>query len=101
MLLTIFSKLGHIDFQGRSPLSPPLPGKVIKLVFSTSPKALSLRFDLSLVYREVEVSASVLAPTMGPTQGWTPEACPLACLDPLRTSPVQPLLREQRIGEFL
>ena len=29
---------GHIVFQGRSPLCPPLPGKAIKLSFSTSNK---------------------------------------------------------------
>lgn len=31
-------------FQGTGPLCPPLPGKAIKLLFSTSPKALSLKF---------------------------------------------------------
>ena len=35
---------GCIVFQGRSPLWPPLPDKAIKLLFSTSPKALSLKF---------------------------------------------------------
>ena len=35
---------GFIVFQGRSLLWLPLPGKAIKLLFSTSPKALSLRF---------------------------------------------------------
>ena len=34
----------HI-LEGISPLWPPLPGKTIKLFFSTSPQALSLRFD--------------------------------------------------------
>ena len=34
----------------------PLPGKVIKLSFSTSPKTLSPGFDLALVYREAVFS---------------------------------------------
>ena len=46
------------SFWGRSPLCPPLPGKVIKLSFSTSPKTLSPRFASPPVYREVEFSAS-------------------------------------------
>ena len=45
-------------FEGRSPLCPPLPGKAIKLFFSTLPETLSLRFYLALVYREAELSAS-------------------------------------------
>ena len=38
-LLKLHKKIlrGHIVFRGRSPLCPPLPGKVIKLSFSTSP----------------------------------------------------------------
>ena len=43
-----------------SPLCPPLPGKAIKLSFFISPKTLSPRFDLEPVYREVELSASLL-----------------------------------------
>ena len=39
-LLTTLSKLGHMGFEGISPLWPPLPGKAIKLFFSTSPKTL-------------------------------------------------------------
>ena len=35
--------LGHTVFEGTRPLCPPLPSKVIKLSFSTSPKILSLR----------------------------------------------------------
>ena len=46
------------DFEGISPLWPPLPGRVIRLSFSTSPKTLSLRFDSVQVYREAELSAS-------------------------------------------
>ena len=38
--------------------SPPLPGKAIKLSFSTSPKTLSPSFDLPPMYREAELSAS-------------------------------------------
>ena len=33
----------------------PLPGKKIKLSFSTSHKTLSLGFDLALVFREAEL----------------------------------------------
>lgn len=39
----------------------PFAGKAINLSFSTSPKALSLRFDSVLVYREAELSASALS----------------------------------------
>ena len=42
--------LGH-SFEGVSPLWPPLPGKAIKLLFSTSPKTLSLKFNSVLGYR--------------------------------------------------
>ena len=52
------SKVGTDGFEGISPLCPPLPGKAIKLSFSTSPRTLSLRFDLALLYREAEFSAS-------------------------------------------
>ena len=48
-------------FEGIRLLSPLLPGKAIKLLFSTSPQTLSLRFDLVLVYREAELSASILS----------------------------------------
>ena len=41
--------MGHTDFEGRSLLSPSLPGK--------APKTLSLRFSLALVHR-CQVSAS-------------------------------------------
>ena len=33
----------------------PLPGKAMKLSFSTSPKILSLGFDSAPVYREAEL----------------------------------------------
>ena len=46
------------SFWGRSPLCPPLPGKVIKLSFSTSPQTLSPRFTSAPVYREDELSVS-------------------------------------------
>ena len=60
-LLSILSKLGYIVFRGRSPrVSPPLPGKVIKLSFSTTPRTLSPRFDSAPVYRETELLASLL-----------------------------------------
>ena len=41
---------GHTIFEGRSPLCPPLPGKVIELSFSTSPKTLSpeIRFGTGI-----------------------------------------------------
>ena len=45
-------------FEGISLLWPPLPGKAMKLSFSTSPKSLSPRFSLALVYREAELSTS-------------------------------------------
>ena len=37
--------------KGMNLLCPPLPGKAIKLFLSTSPKTLSPRFNLALVYR--------------------------------------------------
>ena len=49
------SGLGHIVFESSSPQWPPLPGKAIKLLFPTSPKTLSLRFDLAPVHRETEL----------------------------------------------
>ena len=42
---------GVQSFEGISPLWPPLPGKAIKLLFSTSPKTLSLHFYLAPVNR--------------------------------------------------
>ena len=51
-------QVGTHEFEGISPLWPPVPGKVIRLSFPTSPKILSLRFDLVQVYREAELSAS-------------------------------------------
>lgn len=44
-LLTRSLQVGTHCFSGMSLLCPPLPGKVIKQLFSTSPKMLSLRFD--------------------------------------------------------
>lgn len=46
---------GHIVFQGGSPVCLPLPGQVIKLSFSTSPKTLSLRLDLGPECRQTEL----------------------------------------------
>ena len=43
--------LGPTVFEGTSLLCPHLPGKSIKLFFSTSLKTLSLRFKLAPVYR--------------------------------------------------
>ena len=43
--------MGHTVLRGMSPLCPPLPGKAIKLSFSTSPKTLSLRFNSAPVQR--------------------------------------------------
>ena len=42
----------HIGFVSTSPLCPPLPGKAIKLFFSTSSKTLSLQYDSALGYRD-------------------------------------------------
>ena len=42
---------GQDSFQGISPLWPPLPGKAIKLFFSTSPKLLSPRSNSLSGYR--------------------------------------------------
>ena len=53
-------QVGTHGFEGMSLLCPPLPGEAIQLFFSTSPKTLSLRFDLALVYRETELLVSVL-----------------------------------------
>ena len=51
-------QVGTLGLEGISLLCPPLPGKAVKLSFSTSPKTLSLRFDLASVHREVELSPS-------------------------------------------
>ena len=40
------------SFDGIIPLWPPLPGKAIKLFFSTSAKALSLRINSVSGYRD-------------------------------------------------
>ena len=44
-------QVGTCTFEGISLLWSPLPGKAIKLFFSTSPKTLSPRFNLVLGYR--------------------------------------------------
>ena len=49
--LTKSSWVGHTGFVGMSLLCPPLPDKAMKLFFSTSPKTLPLRFNLTLVHR--------------------------------------------------
>ena len=51
-------RVGTRGFDSISPLWPPLPGKVKKLAFSTSPKTLSPRFNSAPLYREGELSAS-------------------------------------------
>ena len=51
------SQVGTHSFEGTSWLWPPLPDKVIKLSFSTSPQTLCLRFDSAPVYREAELLA--------------------------------------------
>ena len=45
----------HSFCEARAHSAPPFPGKVIKLSFSMSPKILSLKFHLALVYREAEL----------------------------------------------
>ena len=52
------SQDGTLGFEGISLLCSPLPGKAIKLLFSSSPKTMSPRFDSALVYRKAELSAS-------------------------------------------
>ena len=42
---------GTYSLEGISLLWPPLPGRAVKLFLSTSPKTLSLRFNLAPVYR--------------------------------------------------
>ena len=54
----VLPQVGTLGLEGISLLCPPLPGKAVKLSFSTSPKTLSLRFDLASVHREVELSPS-------------------------------------------
>ena len=49
-LLTTLPRAGH-SFEGISPLGPPLPGRAIKLFFSTSPKTLPLKFNSVSGYR--------------------------------------------------
>ena len=46
---------GEHGFESISLLYPPLPGKAIKLSFSTSAPSLSLKFDPAPVSREVEL----------------------------------------------
>ena len=57
-------QLGTHGFEGISLLCPPLPGKTIQPLFSASPRTLSLRLDLALVYRAAELSASTLKPLL-------------------------------------
>ena len=54
------SQVGTYAFEDMSLLGSPLPGKAIKLSFSTSPpNTLSLRFYSAPVYREAELLASL------------------------------------------
>jgi len=55
-------KDGIDSFESISLLYPPLPGKVIKLSFSTSAKALSL--NLALVYTEAELLMTYIPPSI-------------------------------------
>ena len=44
----ILPSVGHTVLKGMSPLCPPLPGKAVKLFFSTSPKTVSeIQFGIS------------------------------------------------------
>ena len=52
--------MGTLDFEGMSLLCPSLPGKAIKLSFSTSPKTMCPKFNLAPMYREAELLASVI-----------------------------------------
>lgn len=52
------SQDGTLGFEGISLLCSPLRSKAIKLLFSSSPKTMSPRFDSALVYRVAELSAS-------------------------------------------
>ena len=49
--LTKSPQVGTHSFEDMSLLCPPLPGKAIKLFFSTSPQTLSLRFNSALLHR--------------------------------------------------
>ena len=53
-----FEQRNVVFFEVRSPLCRPLPGKEIKLSFSTSPKTPSLRLHLAPAYREAEISTT-------------------------------------------
>ena len=59
-------KEGIHSFESINLLYPPLPGKVIKLSFSTSAKALSL--NLALVYRDAELLMTYTPPSI---QSWS------------------------------
>ena len=50
-------QVGTLGFEGISLLCPTLPGKTIKLFFSTSLQTWSPRFDMAQMYREAELSA--------------------------------------------
>ena len=50
-------QVGTLGFEGISLLCPTLPGKTIKLFFSTSLQTWSPRFDIAQMYREAELSA--------------------------------------------
>ena len=52
--------LGHMTFEGTSPPCRPLPGKAIRLFFSTSHQTLSLRFDSALVHRDKFSASEIL-----------------------------------------
>ena len=45
-------EVGAHSLEAVTPLWPPLPGKAIKLFFSTSPTTLSLRFNSGHVHRD-------------------------------------------------
>ena len=49
---------GIRGFGDMSPLCLPLPGKAIKLSFSSSPKTLSPRFNVAWMHSNAELSAS-------------------------------------------
>ena len=58
-LLTSLSRLGYTVFEGINPLCSPLPGKAIKLFFSTSPKT-SLQDSIGHWHTEAKFLASCL-----------------------------------------
>ena len=70
-----------IQFWGHSPLCPPLPGKAIKLFFSTSPKTLSPKFNLVPVYRgQIFCYNSSSRPTRErPRNKYTPQNNHIGC----------------------